>query len=756
MPSDVHYIVNDKWAEQTISNQLYGNMDNGYLQFRSDEKIAFDGDLVALDKGGWYTDSEIQNTRQIVKTQMPLAVYFNNDSSKIASVDPATNSVYHVFNATEPETPIAGMFHDTEISRKNIGVNGYLSFNPNSDISINLSGGYGFSRALSTSVRDAIISFNEREAKTGYFNLNARIFGLQVNYGYEGGPQNYAYGVPGYKINHNMMNGGIEYTLKLGDLSVKPAFDFQWAKYTDYLPVFNDGNYAESENYSWHYEDGEDTPADSYTRLYGFLNGSTKLYAIAPSIRLDYKWESLRLIGAFRADKTNTPDKWYPSWQLAANYALNDNNFVRFVYGRANRGATLTNTDMNLQRLCTNMEPRRIIYTGNKNADLVKIDNFEIGYRWKPTDNLLIDAEAFYSQSSDYGALMSSETMLASSIEQVNGILSGLLPQAIGAANGIRGRMSAGPNPAPEPAIQASISEAVSGMSRGAAADLDLESRTYIRYSNLPYKVKQYGLSLNIDWIISSKLIAKVNANVQQTKIDDYYRYSLSEQIGIQMGNANTSKSKSLMQDNMVYDIVNTLMTYGGQTQPEIQQFLASRVITSVHAETYRKQSGWDNLTADEQKNKLDEMYKAGVDGTEYDGIANPLAMYYSLKYNVVMSGNDLYFGNTTAVPYKLSSGHKHKATPSVYGMIGLIYKPIEKFNASLFANYIGERTYETQYGTEKLDGRFTLNAKVGYSPIKNMEVFANAHNLFNSKKQEFIYSDEIGGLYTFGINFNF
>ena len=165
---------------------------------------------------------------------IPLRGFFNNDSAKMAAAGPDA-AVHRIFNATEPETPIAGLFHDTEVSRKNIGVNGYFSFNPNSDISINVSGGYGISRAISTSVRDAIVSFNEREAKTAYANLHAQLFGLQINYGFESGPQDYAYGVPGYKIQHNMMNGGVEYTLKLGDLSVKPAFDFQWAKYTDYL-----------------------------------------------------------------------------------------------------------------------------------------------------------------------------------------------------------------------------------------------------------------------------------------------------------------------------------------------------------------------------------------------------------------------------------------------------------------------------------------------------------------------------------------
>ncbi|MBR2196620.1 MAG: TonB-dependent receptor [Salinivirgaceae bacterium] len=750
MPSTVHYMANDKWADQTVKNQIYGTPENGYMQFNNDEKIYYGEDLKALTDGGWYSASEIQNVRQLVKTQIPLRGFFNNDSVKIASASP-TDAVYRIYNATEPETPIADMFHDTDVSRKNIGVNGYINFTPNADVNISLSGGYGESRAMTTAVRDAIFSMNERNAKTSYANLNAQIYGLQINFGYEGGPQDYAYGVPGYKIKHNMMNGGIEYTLKLGDLSVKPAFDFQWAKYTDYLPVFNDSTHT-SNDYSWHYEDA-DAPADSYTRLYGFLNGSATLYAVAPSLRLDYKFGGLRLIGAIRADKTNTPDMWYPSWQLAANYEINSRNFVRFVYGRANRGASLINTDINLQRLCTNMEPQRFVYMGNKDAKLVKIDNFEVGYRWKPTDNILVDTEVFYSKSTDYGALMSSETKLAASVDQIKGTLGGLLPQAMGTAAGIRAGMTAGG--APEPAIQAAIAEAVGGMCRGVGAGLDLETRSFIQYSNLPYKVNQYGLSLNVDWIISPKLIAKVNANIQQTKINDYYPYSLGDQIGAQLGKANTASNISLVQRNMVYDIVSTVMQYGGNTMPEIQAFVG-RAMQEANVEEYAEQIGWSTMNPDQQNNLLAQLYEAGVKGEAFEGNASPLSSYYSLKYNVVLSDNDLCFGNTSAVPYTLSNGRKHKATPTIYGMAGLIYKPIDKVNVSMFANYIGSRTSETQYGTLKLDDRFTLNAKVGYAPIKNLEIFVNGHNLLNSKAQEFIYSDEIGGLYTAGLKFEF
>ena len=44
------------------------------------------------------------------------------------------------------------------------------------------------------------------------------------------------------------------------------------------------------------------------------------------------------------------------------------------------------------------------------------------------------------------------------------------------------------------------------------------------------------GFGVNIDWIISKKLIAKLNANIQQTKIDNYYAYNQNQEILGQLG----------------------------------------------------------------------------------------------------------------------------------------------------------------------------------------------------------------------------
>ena len=736
LPNSNRYLITDNTiADLTRNADLYGQMSKGYLT-HADGTIISMSDVTSVANGGWYTPSEVQNLRLIIPTAKPLSV--------IGAEGEDGDVVYLSNNAVEPEVQVSNMFYDTKVSRKTFGFNGYLSIEPTADIHFDITGGYGQSRAMSTPMCASAVSLNERDSKSGYANLNARIFGLQLNYGYEGGPQDYALGVPGYKIWHDMMNGNAEYTFKLGNLSVKPAIDYQWAKYTDYLPVFNDDNYETSGDYTWHYEKDADTPADSHTRLYGFLNGSTTLYAIAPSLRLDYKIGGVRLIGAFRSDKTNTPDKWNHSWQFAANYMINDKNFVRVVYGRANRGATLINTSINHQWLRTNMQPQREVFEGNKDADLVKIDNVELGYRWKPSDNLLIDAELYYSHSTDYGALMSSETMMAAEMSQIAQVISSQLPQVIGTYYAMVA------NGTPQPAIDA----AITGMSKGAASAIELEARTYTKYDNLPYKVNQIGLSFNVDWIISPKLIAKLNANVQQTKIDNYYKYSLQNQLQSQLSIANVTSQASLYSDdNVVRDIIYTLLD--NTTSTEEAKSLLYGMMVSGPVSAFKEQVGWNNMSETEQSDLLNELKTAGLNNETYQGLDSPISMYYALKYNILMKGSEMYFGSSYAAPYTTTNGHKHKATPTVYGMVGLIYKPINTLNISAFGNFIGKRTFDTEYSSTELGNRFTLNLKVGYNPTNKMEIFVNAHNLFNTEKQEFVYTDKIGGLYTVGINFS-
>ncbi|MCQ2228199.1 MAG: TonB-dependent receptor [Bacteroidales bacterium] len=723
--TDKLYVMaqNDLYRANTPEAQA-----NRYSQVQIADINAFEaeGNYTNVSKGGWMTVDEVNNLRFVRRTAMPTPI-----------------PTYLIMNATEPQTPVNEMFNNISKARKNFGFNGYLSFVPNSDVRIDLQAGYQTSDVISTPMGDDVFSLNNRISKGGYVNLNAGIHGLSLNASYDFGPQNYSNGVPGFKVGHNSLNASAEYDIDINDFHIKPGIAAQWVKYNDYLPVYNSENPKQSGDYTWYYvKDGK--PGDSKNRLYGFFDTEAKITNIAPSVRVDYKVGDFRFSGAFRSDKTSIPDKWNHSWQASANYKINENNFIRFVYGRANRGATMVNSSANYQWVRTYMTPEKMVFVGNEDADLVHADSYELGYRWKPISNILIDAELFMSHSEDYGALMANRTMHVVDAPMLQAIMG----NALGQFNAILNA----PSPEAQQGLLQGLIAQSSGMTAGSAT-----TRTYVQYNNLPYKVNQYGFSINMDWIISPKLIAKINANAQQTRIDDYYQYSQTQEIAMQVGNATASFTNNLVSGRLFGDIMQTVAVASQGDVNKAQQLLATITGHSL-VENYMNNIGWSNMNEAQQEALLNQLKATGLKGETMDGVENPLNMYYAIKYNVLrsMETDEFFIGSTTALKKDQINGHKHKATPSIYGMIGLIYKPMQRMTVSAFGNFLGKRTMDTTYGSTELKNHFTVNMKIGYKPVDNVELFANAHNLFNNQKNEFVFTDKVGGVYTFGVNFGF
>lgn len=221
----------------------------------------------------------------------------------------------------------------------------------------------------------------------------------------------------------------------------------------------------------------------------GYLNKEQTINILAGSARIDYRpTDKLRLVAAMRAEKYNNPDDIYASWQFVGSYKVNDNNIFRAVYSRANQSSFLVNTYSNYTWNIVNMrEPRVMQFDGNKANDLKTMDMIEIGFRTRPSKRLLIDLEAFYNYSEGFGALMPTYASLA--ITNPKGILLG-----------------------------------------GEEADVRADS-VNIQYANLPLESKQFGASINVDCVISEKLVANVHLTIQKTELDNYMNYSRNELI---------------------------------------------------------------------------------------------------------------------------------------------------------------------------------------------------------------------------------
>lgn len=628
-----------------------------------------------------------------------------------ASYDKATDT--HTLTSTlSADADVDAQWPEPGLARRTAGVNGYVSLTPAERVRIDIQGGFQYAMYATTPIGNEDVALRFRKQQTGYGNVSAEIGDLRVMASYAGGPADFCVGSKGFDMaKSHSVTAQAEYDIKAGPVSIRPGVSYQYAKYKDHKARYFDfGN--------------EPVELPGYWGYYSKGDNEAKLYSWAPSVRLDYKVGGLRVIAAIRADKTNIPDKWNPSWQLAASYLVNDANFARLVYGRSFRSAALANTSSNYQwRRAEGQMPQQMQFVGNEDAPLVHIDNFEAGYRWKPTQSLLLDGEAFYSRSTDYGELKSHQSMVALTGASLTSLMQGALT----------GQISMG-----------DFSSALSNA---------LTTKSYIRYGEVPFVVHQFGIGLNVDWIISPKLIAKVNANIQRTTIDNYYRYSQADMIGRQL-----MQSLAAVQDDQrgVSALVTELMTgaataeaTGGSAMQYVQDCTGYTMLTNV-LPTY------EAMSREQQDAYLQSLLDAYNGGPAVDGVDRPLGLYYALKYNIRYnkSADEYYFGTNVAEPYTTQDGYRHKAAPAVYGMVGLIYKPTSQWDLSAFANILGKREYTTIFGTEKIDPRCTVNLKVGYKPIESCEIFFNAHNLFNTNKREFIYTDKIGGIYTVGVNF--
>ncbi|MBR3567180.1 MAG: TonB-dependent receptor [Salinivirgaceae bacterium] len=673
----------------------------------------------------------------------------------------ANNLPYSLYDVTEKQGNMDDMFDDPGMSRKTYGFNSYVNYRPTEDMNFDLSFGYQQSRAGATPIGEIPFLLCERVSKTGYFTLNSNIYGLSLNASYMGGIQDFQKGKPGFKVFVNNVQVNAEYDIKLGDLSVMPGVAYNHVWQTDYIPDYINPN--DPTDFRWEYHDHgyKFTNARHLSSCQG--GKEAKLTDIAPSLRLDYRLGDLRVLGAVRFDKTNLPDKWDVTYQAAANYSINENNLVRASFGTARRSANLTNAvaDYTWHRDGM-MPPDTIYFQGDKDAPLTKIKSAELGYRWRPTEKILVDAEAYYSLSEDFGALKAYRSQVIMPYEKLDKFMS-------------------------NPYVLKSLRSITEG-------DLDLDALnefmkntsviSTIKYDALPYKVKQMGFGVNIDWIISKKLIAKVNANIQQTKIDNYYAYNQNTEILGQLGQIfGMITQVPAMAEDMQTAAINELMASGTFTEQQLMKVLGVEVdengnqtpipvdFESADFKTYfgmyekylhRAMGDIDQsmvadiaaryAAADDKQAFLDELKNSNND-TEYTA-------YYAIRYGVYNDNGTFTFGNSN--PYELPTvdGHKHKATPSFYGMIGLIYKPTPKIDVTAYGNYLGKRTYATKYNmgdnAVELKDRFTLSMKIAYKPVPGMEVFLNGHNMLNNEQREFPYGDKIGGIYSVGINFGF
>ncbi len=669
------------------------------------------------------------NYQKMNRTTDKLYV-FDNDSlmSKEDVANPnfrfksAASSWFSVWNQNKS---IDDWYKDTETAVDRLGANLSLYYNLSDDINFSLSGGYQNSYVTSSSFGDPAVSATAREMNGFYADFIAKAKGLTLQANVQKGTQDIVRGDQGFKADNTNFNLSAEYDFILGNLNVRPGIYYQYA-------LYDDTPYLDEE------------PVDGkYTK--GYLNGDVSIKSTAASLRVDYKAldDKLRLIGGLRAEKFNVNDDVYLPFQFVASYNLNNKHMIRGVVSRANRGPFMVESYSNYlwDREGVRPMPLKMKFSGNKEQKLANMTMFELGYRVRPVRNLLVEVEAFSTITKDFGCLLP-ESMTAfvhvdSMVAKVN------LPQV--------GTVFTTKQPAPAPAIPNAVD---------------------LKYQNIDVEARQTGVTLNLEWVATEKLIFKAFGTFQKTQLKNHVCYNNSTIITdmTTLAAVNASQGKGVVGQGIDNYFVTPFkagvqqqLDAGGMQQIETgltQQILIQKLVeagmsqeqAAIHSVEMMKTSSAEVQQAAAAAHLLAE--QAEIEAT---GIPSAIAeqqfnaeVYDQTLQNLQGMGLVQYDGR-----YKKET-IDHKATPSFFGGFSLNYTPIEKLNIYASGNFYSKQTYKTSNGTFEVDPKFTMNCKISYKVWKDNAVFVNARNAFGDKKREFAWMDETKGYYLLGFDIKF
>ncbi|QQS51297.1 MAG: TonB-dependent receptor plug domain-containing protein [Bacteroidota bacterium] len=387
---------------------------------------------------------------------------YSGDIDKLICPEGDSNYYYRVL---DPKDNIDLMYPNPSLSRRRAGSNAYLSFKPSTNLAFDLKGGFQHSEVFSSTMGDTPSAQTGRVSNTAYTDLNAKVYGLGAQINYLAGWQDIVREDTGFKVDVQHVNANAEYDFNIGKLNIRPGITFQSALYND-LPYL------------------------SYNGQ-GFLNGPKEFTTLAYSLRLDYlALEKLRFIGALRVEKYNTHERPYPSFQLITTYRFNETHLIRVVASGANRSPFMVDSYSDfLWEREARPAPNNILYKGQKDIDLLRMNSFELGYRLKPSENVLIDLEAYYNLTSDFGALYP---------DSVNLLTDGM------SASWVR-----------------------------------------MHYTSIDMKARQFGVSADIKWVVNENVYFKIFGTLQTSYLTDYIPFSLDETITLMLEDASSDSTKN-------------------------------------------------------------------------------------------------------------------------------------------------------------------------------------------------------------------
>ncbi len=265
---------------------------------------------------------------------------------------------------------------NVDLAKEQKGLNLFTSYDINENSNISLDAGYQYSKSQNISMESLSSPITTRESESNYINYQGNYNHLTTQAALQTGTYDIFVGGPtASKFDFTILEGNVEYDIKLNKVTLRPGVNVQNAEY-------NDLSYTT-------------------TTKKGYVNGDNTIFNLGYFVRSEYNCtDKLRFIAALRMDHYNHPDDKYFTYQFIGTYSLNEKNILRANVSRANRGPFIM--DLYSDYSQTFSTGQILQFTGNEDIDLPISDLYEIGYRSKILKNLKLDLEVFHSVTKNF------------------------------------------------------------------------------------------------------------------------------------------------------------------------------------------------------------------------------------------------------------------------------------------------------------------------------------------------------------------
>lgn len=279
-------------------------------------------------------------------------------------------------------------YPDEELALNNHAINTFLQADINENIHSRLSVGVQESEGQRIYADNLTSPFSTNTSKSGYVDVKTDAYSFHNQLSYQKGSQN-TVGMLGWEYDYDVVDATLEYEKEIKGFRLRPGIAYHSAIYNDQKAV-------------------EEHGADR-----AFLGQQRIIDSKSAFLHSEYKKNGWRAIVALRYDLYNTPEKGYGTYQFILAKKINEKHLLRGVMSRANKGSFMLDSYYN-QRFEQFIPSMGINFVtrleGNQNLDLLVMDMFELGYRFKGSDKICLSMSLNHQRTKNYASLVQQET----------------------------------------------------------------------------------------------------------------------------------------------------------------------------------------------------------------------------------------------------------------------------------------------------------------------------------------------------------